>query len=176
VAFTVYRSRLANQAAPIYIELAKADLQAAPPLVAPSPSAPTLKQLLAPDERRGTVQVDEQGGRTIVTLLGNDLFASGSATVNSAYFPTLQSVARALNQVPGRVIVEGHTDDQPLRSLRYGSNYELSRERAVGVVDVLKGTIDAPARLSAQGKGSSEPKYADRSRNRRVEIIHVPGT
>ena len=72
--------------------------------------------------------------------------------------------------------MEGHTDDQPLRSLRYADNYELSRERAVGVVDVLKGTIDSPARLSAQGKGSSEPKYQDRSRNRRVEIIHVRGT
>lgn len=174
-AFTVYRSWLEKQAIPVYQELAKTDLQAIPQLVEPAPSAPTLKQLLQPEERRGAVQVDEQGGLTTVTLLGNDLFASGSATVNPDYYATLQSVARALNQVPGRVVVEGHTDDQPLRSLRFGSNFELSRERAVGVVDVLKGTIDAPARLSAQGKGSSEPKYADRSRNRRVEIVHVRG-
>jgi type VI secretion system protein ImpK len=178
--FTVYRSRLAALAGPVYIELARTDLQPAPlPPVEPvpsAPSAPTLKQLLGPDERQGVLTVEEKDGRTTITILGTALFASGSATVNPEYHAALQSVARALNQVPGRVVVEGHTDDQPLRSLRYADNYELSRERAVGVVDVLKGTIDSPARLSAQGKGSSEPKYQDRSRNRRVEIIHVRGT
>ena len=174
-AFTIYQSRLARLAEPIRVELAKADLQT-PVLVPPRPSDPTLKQLLAPEERRGAVQIDEAGARTTVTLLGADLFASGRAELNPTYTETLKAIAAALNRVPGRVEVNGHTDDQPLRSFRYRDNYELSRERAVSVVDVLKDTINSPSRLRVQGKGSSEPKYGDRARNRRVEIIHVRGT
>jgi len=176
--FTLYQSRLARLAAPIHAELSKADLQTTAPAHAPARpvSGPTLKQLLAPEEGRGAVQIDESGPRTTITLPGADLFASGRAEVNPAYTDTLHAIASALNKVPGRVEVNGHTDDQPLRSFRYRDNYELSRERAVSVVDVLKRTIDSPARLRVQGKGSSEPKYEDRARNRRVEIIHVRGS
>ncbi len=174
-AFTYYQSRLANLAAPVHDQLARADLQA-PPLVPPRPSDPTLKQLLEPEIRSGAVQVDEAGAQTTVTLLGADLFASGRAEVNADYTETLRRIALALNKVPGRVEVEGHTDDQPLRSFRYRDNYELSRERALSVVDILKRTIDRPARLRWQGKGASEPKYQDRARNRRVEIVHMSGT
>ena len=149
----------------------------------PPSSGPTLKQLLASDEQRGALSVEEQGGgRTMVTLLAPDLFASGSATVNPAYQETLQRLANALNRVPGRVLVVGHTDDQPVRSLRYQDNFQLSRERAIGVVKVLQLTIDSNGRLSWTGVGSSEPRYRpesdpeNRSRNRRVEIIHVRGT
>ena len=73
----------------------------------------------------------------------------------------------------------GHTDDQPLRSFRYRDNYELSRERAVSVVEVLQPAIDNPARLECTGVGSSQPRYRpnptpeNRARNRRVEIVHV---
>ena len=172
--FTIYQSRLATLAAPIREELSKADLQA-PEVVPPRASDPTLKQLLAREEQQGAVQIDEAGARTTVTPLGADLFASGRAELNPSYTRTLQSIAAALNKVPGRVEVNGHTDDQPLRSFRYRDNFELSRERAVSVVDVLKKTIDSPARLRVQGKGSTVQKYSDRARNRRVEIIHVRG-
>ena len=122
------------------------------------------------------MQIEEVGPRTTVTLPGADLFASGSADVNPAYTDTLHAIAAALNRVPGRVEVNGHTDNQPLRSFRFRDNYELSRERAVSVVEVLKRTIDSPARLRVQGKGASEMKYQDLARNRRVEIIHVRGS
>ena len=78
-------------------------------------------------------------------------------------------------------MVVGHTDDQPIKSLQFRDNYELSRERAVSVVDVLKQTIDNPARLTWRGVGSSEPQAQpestpeNRARNRRVEIIHLRG-
>ena len=175
-AYTFYRSRLTTLAAPVHLELSRAGLQSPPPVAPASPSEPTLKQLLRPDEQRGAVTVEERDGLTTVTLLGQDLFASGSADLNPSYYPALQSVAQALNKVRGRVEIVGHTDDQPLRSLRYRDNFELSRERAVSVVEVLKRTIDTPARLRWRGKGSSEPKYPDRSRNRRVEILHMRGT
>ena len=183
VTFTAYYASLARLAAPVHAELAKVGLEefSLPPVTTPVPG-PTLKQLLAPDEAAGAVSVEEKGGRTLVTLLGGDLFGSGSVTVNPAYNQTLQRLAEAMNKVPGRVLVVGHTDDQPIKSLRYQDNFELSRERAVSVATILRRTIDNQARVSWTGVGSSEPRYRpesdpeNRSRNRRVEIVHVRGT
>jgi type VI secretion system protein ImpK len=84
--------------------------------------------------------------------------------------------------VPGRILVVGHTDDQPLKSFRYRDNFELSRERAVSVVKTLQPAIDNPARFEWNGVGSSSPRYRpesepeNRARNRRVEIVHVRGS
>jgi type VI secretion system protein ImpK len=181
IGFTIYYARLANDAAPVHATLAGIGLEAfSQPVTAPV-RGPSLKQLLAADEAAGTMRVDEQNGRTQITLLAPDLFASGSATVNPAHYQTLQHLASAINQVPGRVLVEGHTDDQPVRSLRYHDNFELSRERALGVVKVLQLGMDNDARVSWTGVGSTRPLYtppsdpANRARNRRVEIIHIGG-
>jgi type VI secretion system protein ImpK len=117
-----------------------------------------------------------------VTLLSSALFASGSADVNGGAVGTLQRVAAALERVPGRVLVVGHTDGQQVRSLRFQDNFELSRERAVSVARVLQRGVTVPARVSWTGVGSSEPLEADesrpenRARNRRVEIVHVRGS
>jgi type VI secretion system protein ImpK len=182
IAFTFYYTRLARSTAPLHATLSRIGLddfaEPAPP--APTPG-PTLKALLAPQEQRGLLTAEEQGAKTVVTLLARDLFPSGSATLGPGHDETLRQIAAALNKVPGRVLVVGHTDDQPVRSLRFQDNFELSRERAVSVVRVLEQTIDSRARLSWTGVGSSEPRYEpasdpeNRARNRRVEIIHVPG-
>jgi type VI secretion system protein ImpK len=181
IAFTVAYARLTNAASPVHASLAQIGLQDfAGPAPAPPPG-PTLKRLLAGEEARGILTVAEQGGRSVVTLLAPDLFASGSASITPAHADTMRRVAVALNQIPGRVLVVGHTDDQPLRSLRYRDNYELSRERAVSVVALLQQTLDNDARLNLTGVGSSQPLYRpesepqNRARNRRVEIIHVSG-
>ena len=156
--FTAYRSILARIAAPVHAELAKVGLEDFAPSRAVAPVVgPTLKQLLAPDEQRGVLSVEEDGNRTTVTLLARDLFPSGSAAVNPAYHEALGRLTAALNKVPGRVLVEGHTDDQPIKSLRYQDNFELSRERAVSVVTLLQQGIDNRGRLQWSGKGSSEP-------------------
>jgi type VI secretion system protein ImpK len=183
ITFTAYYASLAGAAAPVHAELAKVGLEDFSPAPQAAPvRGPTLKQLLASDERSGALTVEEQGNRTVVTLLARDLFPSGSAAVNPAYDDTIQRLTSALNKVPGRVLVVGHTDDQPIKSLRFQDNFELSRERAVSVVTLLQKGIDNTARLQWNGVGSSEPRYrpesdpANRSRNRRVEIIHVRGT
>jgi type VI secretion system protein ImpK len=185
IVFTALYASLAGAAAPVQADLAKVGLD---DFSAPAPSAPvapargpTLKQLLAGDEQSGALSVDEQGAKTTVTLLASDLFASGSASINDAHVATLQHVAAALAKVPGRVLVVGHTDSQPIKSLRFQDNFELSRERAVTVASLLKQGSDNTARFTWTGVGSSEPKYpesdpANRSRNRRVEIIHVRGS
>jgi len=181
VAYVGYSFRLSDVAAPVYSALTRvgkedfAATSANPPV-----TGPTLKRLLADDEARGAVTVEERGGRTLITLVAPDLFASGSAAINPSYEPALTRVGKALNSVPGRVLVEGHTDDQPLRSLRYRNNYELSRERAASVSQVLQHSMD-PARIQLSGAGSDNPRFPpeanpeNRARNRRVEIVHVRG-
>ena len=79
-------------------------------------------------------------------------------------------------------MVEGHTDDQPIKSLRFRDNFELSRERAVSVATILQKALDNPGRVKWRGVGPSEPRYGPetgpdyRARNRRVEILHVSGS
>lgn len=180
VTYVVLRERLATLSAPISEQIAA--LGSVPPVSAApvaSTAGPRLRQLLADDEARGVLNIEEHGAQTKVILIAKDLFASGSATVNPAYYDSLRRIARALNEVPGRAFVIGHTDDQPLRSFRFENNAELSRARAINVTEILKLAIDNPGRLSAEGHGSSEPRYTpassaeNRARNRRVEIIHV---
>jgi type VI secretion system protein ImpK len=179
-AFMYYHGRMDTLAAPLNASLANVGLSEfnAPVHAAPA-VGPGLKQLLAPEERRGVLRVEENGGRALVTLTAPDLFASGSAKVNPNYYETLRRIGQAIDQVPGRVMVVGHTDDAPLRSLRYRDNYELSRDRAIQVTELLKLAIGNPARLEWTGVGSSQPRYRpeslpeNRARNRRVEIIHV---
>jgi type VI secretion system protein ImpK len=179
--FVYYHSRLSALAAPLNERLAHLGVREAPVTSAPS-AAPRLHPLLRADEAAGVLSVEERGSQTVVTLTASDLFGSGSAVVNPKYLKALNDIALALNQVPGRVFVVGHTDDQPLRSLKFQDNYELSRARAAEVVKVLAQSIDSKARLEPRGVGDSEPRYTpastaeNRARNRRVEIIHVSGT
>jgi type VI secretion system protein ImpK len=180
VVFTIYQLRLAEAAEPLQIALGKIGYDIVQPAPPPKPGLPTLKQLLKDEEARGVLTVTERAGLSIVTLPSGNLFASGSATINAEYEATLLRIATELNKLPGRVLVIGHTDDQPPRSLRFPNNVELSRQRAVNVVRVLQRTLTDPARLNAIGRGSSEPvapgsDTESRARNRRVEIHHQPG-
>jgi type VI secretion system protein ImpK len=179
-AFAYFHTRLGTLAAPVHEQLAQIGLDdfTSPAVAAPS-AGPRLKMLLTEDVARGSLDVEESGNRTLITLVAPDLFASGSAKVNPARYEVLADVANAIDQVPGRVLVVGHTDDSPLRSFRYRDNYELSRERAVQVVEIMKLAIDDPSRLEFTGVGPSQPRYTppslpeNRARNRRVEIVHV---
>jgi len=180
VAFIIFYARLSSTAAPLHAQLARVGINdfTIPTDTAPV-AGPSLKQLLAQDEASGALAVEEQGVRTLITLKSTNLFTSGSATVNTQYYDVLRRVAEALNKVPGRVLVVGHTDDQPLTSFRYRDNFELSRERAVAVVGVLRLVIDKAARIEWTGVGATEPRYTpesmpeNRARNRRVEIVHL---
>jgi type VI secretion system protein ImpK len=178
--YAVFQLRLGSLAAPVEQRLAAIGLRefSAPVPVAPAPG-PTLKELLSGAEAAGLVGIEEDNGVSRVTLLAQDLFESASATVNPAHYESLRDIARALNTVGGRVLVTGHTDNQPLRSIRFRDNFALSRARAEAVIDILKLAIDNPARLESRGLGDTEPAYEppslpeNRARNRRVGIWHV---
>jgi chemotaxis protein MotB len=104
-------------------------------------------------------------------------FNFGKADINASGFTFLKKMTALLHQVPHAVRVEGHTDNVPIRTRRFPSNWELSVARAVSVVKYFAdvGKIN-PQRLSAVGYGESRPlvpnnSAANRARNRRVEIV-----
>jgi len=182
IVFTIYYARLGGWTAPVHAQLAQVGLgDFARPRPAVPSRGPTLKELLAPEENGGLLQVEEEGGRTLVTLSGSTLFSSGSASLGAEHQQTLARVAAAVNQVPGRVLVVGHTDDQPIQSFRYRDNFDLSRERAVSVARLVQRGLRDPARVEWNGVGASQPRFsppsepANRARNRRVEIVHLAG-
>jgi type VI secretion system protein ImpK len=176
----VLRAQLADRAAPTRAALV---LPALPPVevASPAPAAVPnrLKQLLAPQELAQEVQVDEHGARTVIILTVPDLFQSGSAQPASGHEELLRALGRALQAVPGRIMVVGHTDDQPVRSFRYADNFELSRARAVAIAQQLKPYLSDFSRVQWMGLGSMQPRASppwtpeNRRLNRRVEIVHL---
>lgn len=144
------------------------------PLPPPPAATPRLATLLQAAIARGALQVQDLADKSIVTIAGDGFFEPGSAEVSSAVRPLLTEIAAAMAQLPGPVTVTGHTDNQPIRSLRFPSNFDLSRERANAVRTLLQQTLPAQ-RLRAEGVADSRPVAdnatpAGRARNRRVEI------
>ena len=142
------------------------------------PMSLRLKPLLAGPEAQGLLVITEKGGVTIVTLQGDGLFASGSSQVNDQFLTLLQQIGVALEQVPGPVRVIGHTDNVPIRSFKFQSNWELSRERAIDVAEILAQAMTAKTRLIPQGVADTLPVSTNdtaqgRAMNRRVEIVHA---
>ena len=171
--------RLGNASDPVFANLLS--LKTAPPPVAPpvapAPTVPRLAGFLAPEIAQGLVTVVDSADRSVVTLRGDGVFASGSGDVSGAYLGLLGRIGDALKTVPGKVIVVGHTDNtKPGLSAHFPSNYELSKARATAVRDLLAERAGPETRYSVEGRGDSEPLAsndtpAGRSRNRRVEIV-----
>lgn len=117
-------------------------------------------------------------GKTLVMRLSNAiLFDTGSGRVLPASMPLLLKVGRVIAASNHDVRIEGHTDDRPISTPQFPSNWELSTARAVNVLRFLiaKASVDAN-KLSAAGFGKYQPLTdndtpANRSRNRRVEIV-----
>ena len=154
-------------------------VQVAPPAV--MAQAPRLARFLEVEIKQGLVTVTDEADRSVVRLRGDSFFGSGSAEPRAAALPVLKRIGEALAQVQGAVQIYGHSDNEPIRSLRYPSNWHLSKARADSVREALIGTVDAN-RMRADGKADAEPVSPNdtpenRARNRRVEIVllAVPG-
>lgn len=113
--------------------------------------------------------------------IGTDiLFASGVADVSTAARPVLARLAAILEPFPNSIRVEGHTDDLPIATVAYPSNWQLSSARAASVVALFMGQGIAPVRMSVAGFGEYRPLASNdtadgRNRNRRVLIV-IPRT
>lgn len=111
-----------------------------------------------------------------VEIKDSILFPSGSATLQPSALPVLNAVARVLGDFPNSIRVEGFTDDRPINTLLYPSNWELSTGRASSVVRLLARDGIAPARMSALGYAEFRPVAGNdsadgRARNRRVVLV-----
>ncbi|MEJ2693703.1 MAG: type IVB secretion system protein IcmH/DotU [Candidatus Thiodiazotropha sp.] len=179
--FIGFRVSLNQETEPVYQRLARVgqETPAMPEIEITEPQAVetlTLRKLLASDILAGLVSVTEQDNKSDVVIKGDGLFDSSSTRVKEDYKPLLQRIANALKQLPGQVLVIGHTDNVPIRSLRFRSNWDLSRQRAVAVAQMLAGMSGSAERYFAEGKADTEPLATNdsaigRARNRRVEIV-----
>jgi chemotaxis protein MotB len=128
----------------------------------------------------GQLTVSIEQGRIVINLPNNILFNSGSASLNPAGREALIQIASALSQFSDRRFqIEGHTDNRPIRSSQFPSNWELSTSRALTVVHLLVDKNVAPENLSAAGFGEFRPRADNdteegRQLNRRIEIIMLP--
>ena len=149
------------------------------------PSQISPEDQLSADQSEGISELENTSGleaeytKRGIRLTLNDelLFTSGSAGLTGQGNALLDKVARIIGPLNRLVRVEGHTDNVPISTNRYPSNWELSTARAVQVVKYLNvyGGI-AAQHLSAAGYGDSKPRASNhseigRSKNRRVEII-----
>jgi chemotaxis protein MotB len=128
----------------------------------------------------GQLAVSIVRGRMVIQLPQDVLFASGSATLSADGRSTLSQVASVLATLEDRSFqIEGHTDNVPIATAAFPSNWELSSARALSVVRVLiQGGVPAE-RLSGAGYGEYQPVASNddpqsRRRNRRIEIVMLP--
>lgn len=164
---------------PVYrdiIALGRTVAPQVPEVEPPAPFEPTLASLLQSDVAAGDLVVIEDRRQAVVRIRGDGLFPSGQEDVIETHVPLLRRVARALGRIDGRILVTGHSDNIPIRSLRYPSNWHLSTARAQSVQVLLAGELGGASRITSEGRGATEPVADNRTRdgralNRRVEII-----
>jgi chemotaxis protein MotB len=125
------------------------------------------------------VTSDERGA--IITISDTILFSSGTSRMNYKGTKTVKQIFELLNQFNYDVTIEGHTDDSPMRSDKFPSNWELSAARAADVARILVRQGFDPDRLSIQGFAEFRPKVPNdrpenRAVNRRIEIVYQRGS
>jgi type VI secretion system protein ImpK len=143
---------------------------AAPVYVAPRPPLPRFGDLLANEVARQMVIVLEGP-----VLRLTNAFDSGSDQIRKEYMPLLSKIAQALKNGTSRVEVIGHTDNKPIFSARFPSNWDLSSARAKRVAEVLDSEGALGNRITFKGRAEREPvapnnTAANRALNRRVDI------
>lgn len=122
-----------------------------------------------------SMEINERG--LVIHIVEAALFESGQATLKPEALTILDRIAKEIMNLPNQVRVEGHTDDRPITTTRFPSNWELSSARATSVVRFLIEKHDlSPERLSALGFGEYRPlapniSDENRAKNRRVDIV-----
>lgn len=126
---------------------------------------------------KGGVSVERDGSNVVVRVDEHSSFPSGSAEVTASFAELLGELSGVLVDAPGSIAVRGHTDNVPVRSARYASNWNLSAMRSAVVANLLleNGAL-AAERLTVTGHADTRPIAPNdtaegRARNRRVEII-----
>ncbi len=128
----------------------------------------------------GKLNVRIERGRMVIGLRQDVLFSSGKAELSEEGVATISEVGEALAAIDGRSFqVEGHTDNVPIKTTRFPSNWELSTARAVEVVKLMVSRGLPADQVSAAGYGENQPRASNdepegRALNRRIEIVMLP--
>ncbi|MFK8028222.1 MAG: flagellar motor protein MotB [Gammaproteobacteria bacterium] len=127
----------------------------------------------------GMLEVEWSEAEITVRLKEKSTFNSGEAKLKSTSFQIVDRVSESLNKIDGNIIVAGHSDNVPISTYEYRSNWELSAARAANVVHHLtkKGRVD-PYRVQMRAHAETKPlvpndSQENKARNRRVEIVIV---
>jgi len=172
---------LPPQGAPAVV---RAAVVAPPPPAPPPAAAPNappsfsskLHQFLAPEIKEGLVVVLEDAQSVTVRLTNRNMFGSGEATLNASYDNLLGRIGAALQDEAGDIQINGYTDNQPIHTVRFPSNFQLSQARADAVARLITAKLSDPGRAHAVGRADSDPIAPNttpegRQQNRRTEIV-----
>jgi type VI secretion system protein ImpK len=146
-----------------------------PEVVVPPPPEP-LAVFLKPEIDQGLVTVLGDHIMPIVRIRNKGMFPSGSATINQGYYNLLDRIGQALKAEKGPVQVIGYTDNQPIHTVRFPSNFQLSTSRAEAARDLIVKALGDPDRATALGKADADPIAPNttdegRDQNRRIEVV-----
>jgi chemotaxis protein MotB len=139
--------------------------------------AEMLRRLLRTEIDQGQIDVESEARTIIIRIRERGSFTSGSALLNTSFVGVIDKIASALTQIEGKIAVEGHTDDVPINTFAYPSNWDLSAARSVSVVRrMLNISTLRPDRVTASGFADTRAQAINstaegRARNRRVEIL-----
>ena len=154
--------------------------RAAPPPPPPPPSQDIekVRKFLEPEIKEGLVTVFAKGNTLTVRITGQGMFGSGSDRLEPRFQPVVDRVAEAMNDEGGNIIVQGHSDNIPIRTARFPSNLHLSLARAKAVMERITGKLDDQGRITAEGRAEKEPIAPNntaegRAKNRRIEVVLV---
>ena len=144
--------------------------------------AEKFKEALEGEIEEGLIDVETQLNRIVIRIREKGSFPSGDARLNKAFLPIIGKIQTVLVKTNGQIAVAGHTDNIPINTPRYRSNWELSTSRATSVVhELLKSGEMLPGRFVLEGYADTQPLITNdtaenRARNRRVEIIVLKST
>ena len=151
-----------------------------PPAPARAPAQPgaldKLRGFLQPEIEQGLVAVLGTDAVPVVRIRNRGMFAAGSASVASKFNPLLERIGQALAEEHGSVQVIGYTDNQPIRSLQFPSNFQLSAARAKAAAAIIGRAIGDVSRIKTEGRADADPignnaTAEGREENRRIEVV-----
>ena len=139
--------------------------------------AEKLRAILKKEIEEGKVEVESRGRSITVRIKERGSFPSGSATINPEFIPVMGTLRESLKEIPGKIAIEGHSDNIPINTKRFRSNWDLSSARALAVTHELiqKSVLDSN-RFIVIGLADTKPRqpndtWENRAENRRVEIV-----
>lgn len=135
-----------------------------------------IKASLKQEIKKGTIEVEGHNQEIVIRISEKGSFPSGSATLNKSFTRIMKKISFLVKSTPGDIIISGHTDNIPIYTYLFRSNWQLSSSRAVSVLNaIFKSQKIKAERFSVQGHADTIPLESNktakgRAKNRRVEI------